>query len=148
MFTGSFLHASGWRDGTKERRYEPRNIYREDGITLPVGRVHMCTKGHEVVNEILACFILFRFYEESHPDSLLSYHITGQLGISIFMKFKQFCLRIKPYGLLLKFIELCGVKDCTFPSLTEWQQSFSSPLPSPHAMSGCFLEDYWKESDL
>jgi hypothetical protein len=53
-------------------------------------------------------------------------------------------LRIKPCGFVLKLIELCGVKGCTFPSLTEWQQSFSSPLPSPHAMSGCFLEDYWK----
>jgi hypothetical protein len=40
MFTGSLLQASGWRDGTKGRHSEPRNIYREDGITLPVGRVH------------------------------------------------------------------------------------------------------------
>ena len=43
------LHASGWRDGSKGRRSEPRKIYGEDGVTLLVGRVYTCTKGHEVV---------------------------------------------------------------------------------------------------
>jgi hypothetical protein len=118
-----------------------------------VGRVHTCTKGHEVVgyhpgiiNEISACFILFNLWHITGFTKKVSYHITGQLGISIHeiqtILFENqtlwFC------GQRLKFIELCGVKDCTFPSLTEWQQSFSSPLPSPHAVSGCFLEDYWK----
>ena len=44
----SLLHASGWRDGMKGRRSEPRKIYGEYGVTLLVGRVYTCTKGHEI----------------------------------------------------------------------------------------------------
>lgn len=69
----SLLHASVWRDGTKGRRSEPRKIYGEDGVTLLVGRVYTCTKGHEVVGyhpgiikQIATCFISFNLW-----------HVTG-----------------------------------------------------------------------
>ena len=41
------LHATEWRDGMRGQRSEPRKIYGED--TLLVGRVYVCTRGHEVV---------------------------------------------------------------------------------------------------
>ena len=67
------LHPSTWRDGTKSRRSEPRKVYGEDGVTLLVGRVYTCSKGHEVIGyhpsileKIPACFIPFDLW-----------HITG-----------------------------------------------------------------------
>ena len=41
------LHATEWRDGMRGQRSEPRKIYGCDTVTLLVGRVYVCTRGHD-----------------------------------------------------------------------------------------------------
>lgn len=38
-----------WQYGTESERSEPRKIYGTHGVTLLIGRVYKCSKGHEVV---------------------------------------------------------------------------------------------------
>ena len=40
------LCTTGWRNGAEGERSEPRRI---DGVTLLVGRIYKCSKGHEVL---------------------------------------------------------------------------------------------------
>ena len=151
---GSILHASGWRDGTRGRRSEPRRIYGDTGVTLLVGRVYTCTKGHEVVGyhpgiikKIPACFVPFNLWHVTgftkQVTQLIFSLITSGLsihGIQKILSEKQtswYCSQ------RLKFVKFCGEKECSFPSLNEWQHHFLSTLPSLHAVSGCFLEDFW-----
>lgn len=150
---GSILHASGWRDGTRGRRSEPRRIYGENGVTLLVGRVYTCTKGHEVagyhpgiINKIATCFVPFNLWHVTgftkQVTQLIFSLITSGLsihGIQKILSEKQtswYCNQ------RLKFAILCGKKD-RFTSLSEWQRHFFSTLPSLHAVSGCFLEEFW-----
>lgn len=156
---GTLLHASGWRDGSKGRRSEPRKIYGEDGIVLLVGRVYTCTKGHEVVGyhpsilrNIPTCFIPFNLWHitgfTKQVTQLIASLITSGLsihGISKIIFQKQafwYCNQRS------KFVEFCKESTGNFPSLTEWQPKISSALPTPHAVSGCFLEDFWEKESL
>lgn len=150
----SLLHASVWRDGTKGRRSEPRKMYGEDGVTLLVGRVYTCTKGHEVVGyhpgiikQIATCFISFNLWHVTGFTKQITRTIFSLLTSGLSIRGIQSILSEKQTSWYcsqrLKFIELCRGREGTFPSFTEWQQMFSSPLPSLHAMSGCFLQDFW-----
>ena len=149
---GTALHASGWRD--EGRRSEPRRIYGDDCVTLLVGRVYTCTKGHKIVGyhpdiirSIPACFLPFSLWHKTgftkHLTQLITSLITSGTsiyGIADILFQKQaiwYCDQKK------KFLELCGGESRRFPSLEEWQKCFTSSLPSQHAATGCFLQDFW-----
>ena len=43
------LAAVRWQCGADSERSEPRKIYGIDGVTVLIGRVYKCSRGHEVV---------------------------------------------------------------------------------------------------
>lgn len=153
------LHARGWRDGMGGTRSEPRKVYGVNGVTLLVGRVYACSKGHEVVGyhpgilkAIPACFIPFKLW-----------HITGftieqiqfiasliSFGVSIHKVRDILLERIGRWYHLqkLKFNEVNGGSVHPFPSKEQWSQCFSSLLPSQHAISSSFLADFWSKEDV
>ena len=153
------LHPSTWRDGTKSRRSEPRKVYGEDGVTLLVGRVYTCSKGHEVIGyhpsileKIPACFIPFDLWHITGFTRKASLSIISLItsgisihGISEILFQKQtawYCCQRN------KYLELCGRNASSFPSLSTWQQCFPSSLPSQHVVAGCFLDNFWTKEAI
>ena len=165
--TNSSLHTVGWRDGTRGQRSEPRKIYGAEGVTLLVGRVYSCSSGHEVVGyhpellmQIPTCFVHFKLWHITGFTKELTGLIVALVtaGVSIHgirdvlyqrQLSTYYSLRVKFQALKKSVVsaqELQG-EIPEFPSFTEWSSNFSSHLPSQHAISGCYLADFWtKES--
>ena len=51
------------------------------------------------------------------------------------------------YHQKLKFQTLSG-NISSFPSIEKWQHIFSSSIPSQHAISGCFLAEFWLKEEV
>lgn len=158
-WVNSTLCPSGWRDGKRGPRSEPRKLYGFKCIVLLVGRVYKCCKGHEVLGynpailrEIPVCFIPFRLW-----------HITGftvecaelifvlmSAGMSIH-GIRDILLKHQAswfYTQKLKYKQIVNSDDkVNFPSLEHWRCQFSSCAPSVHSISGCFLESFWRKED-
>lgn len=153
------LSANGWRDAMHGERSEPRKVYGSDGITLLVGRVYKCSHGHEVVGyhpglleQIPACFIPFRLWHITGFTTEFIELLVGLMttGISIhgirnFWYKKQVSQYYNRKILFARALHSCKESCDTFPSIDEWKCFFSAFIPSPHALSGCFLADFWSK---
>ena len=151
------LSATGWRNGGHGARSEPRKIYGSDGVCLLVGRVYRCSMGHEVVGyhpgileQIPTCFIPFKLWHiTGFTMELIDFTvalITAGMsvgGVRALLHRKQMSLY---YNRLRQFEQVAAsVKEDLgmFPTLDIWRSCFSSSLPSMHALSSCFLADFW-----
>ena len=152
------LHPTGWCNGVQGDRSQPRKIYGADGITLLVGRVYKCSKGHEVMSYhpsllqyIPNCFIPFRLWHKTgftsdFIDSVVALVAAG-MSLSAIRDFyykKQLSLYYNRKAMFDQLDTMFTSKQ-SFPSIDTWKTSFSSFVPSIHAISGCFLADFWKK---
>lgn len=128
-----------------------------DGITLLVGRVYGCSLGHEVVGyhpgivaQIPICFVPFQlWYITGFTVEFISMTVALiTAGMSIgdirnHLHKTQVALyynRQQQYKVITSSdSDVHGV----FPNLDTWKNCFASFLPSAHALSGCFLADFW-----
>lgn len=149
------LLPTGWCNGAQGDRSEPRKVYGTDGVTLLVGRVYKCLKGHEInsyhpsiLQQFPKCLIPFRLWHKTgfttdFIDWVVALITAGMSlnGIRDFYFKKQISLY---YNRKIKHAHLMSNGSAvTFPSLDTWKQSFNSFVPSVHAISGCFLADFW-----
>ena len=140
--------------GTHGERSEP--IHGCDGVTLLVGYVYECDK-HEVlayhpdiIKQIAGSFIPFKLW-----------HITGftvesielvvalmSAGMSVnYVKTVIEQKQLSFYTQKMKFMHIISASNhelttSSFPTAPAWQQHFSAPLPSNHALSSCFLAEF------
>ena len=160
---GVSLCATGWRNGAEGERSEPRKVYGIDGVTLLVGRVYKCSKGHEVLGyspEILRkipdYFIPFQLWHitgftRGFIEMTVSL-ITAGLSISGIRTFFQKRQNTWYYSQMQLYKGMLSSDDQaayeSFPSLSTWKNCFSTFIPSTHALSGCFLADFWSEDSV
>jgi hypothetical protein len=155
------LHASGWRNAIESARSEPRKIYGSEGICLLIGRVYRCHNSHEVIGyhagllqQIPTVFIPFKLWHKTgftmeFIDFVASLITTG-LSISEIRNFlhkrhvSHYYSCNSQFNTALTFLK----KDATFPSMETWEECFPNVLPSVHALSGCFLADFWTKDCL
>lgn len=152
------LHASGWRNALDGVRSEPRKIYGSEGICLVIGRVYRCHNSHEVVGyhpglleQISTNFIPFRLWHKTgftteFVDLIVALITTG-LSISEIRNFVYKRHVSHYHGRNSQFNKaLISLKrNSSFPSLDAWEGCFPNVLPSIHALSGCFLADFWNK---
>ena len=168
------LRAVGWRNGGQGDRSEPRKVYGTSGVTLLVGRVYKCMNGHEVVgyhpgvlDQLPDCFIPFQLWHitgfTTDFMNLITSLITAGMSINgirtflykqyvsfYFSKVEQFQEMIKLHSGDSRSNSGPGAESGqeTFPTLSSWKKCFSSFLPSIHAISGCFLADFWTKQKI
>ena len=152
------LCASGWRDASQGERSEPRKVYGSDGITLLIGRVYRCCEGHEVVayhpgvlDQIPISFVPFRLWHitgftTEFIDLIVALVTTGISlnGIHNFL-YKKYSAHY--YSRHSQYV-VATLNGDQFPSLDIWKSCFSALLPSVHALSGCFLADFWSKDNI
>ena len=150
------LKAVGWRDGSSGPRSEPRKTYGANGVTLLVGRVYRCSKGHEVlgyhpqiVRRIEACFVPFRLWHitgfTSEFTALIVALVTAGISIHGIRDVLNQRLISTYYSQKSKFEVLlkCSSVRVQFPSYIDWSHCVATHIPLQHAISGCFLADFW-----
>ena len=156
------LHARAWRDGTHGERSEPRKIHGCDGVTLLVGRVYECDNKHEVlayhpdiIKQIPGPFIPFKLWHITgftvECIELVVALISGGMSVNYVktvIEQKQLSFF---YTQKRKFMHISASNHeltTSFPTAPAWQQHFSAPLPSNHALSSCFLAEFWSKESL
>ena len=153
------LHPTGWRNCAQGERSDPRKIYGTDGVTILVGRVYKCLTGHEIVGyhpgilqQIPNCFIPFRLWHKTgftteFIDLIVSL-ITAGMSVSGVRNFYQKKQLSQYYHRKVQFDQFLNPRASTFPSLDNWKRNFPSFVPSIHAISGCFLADFWAKDTI
>lgn len=148
------LYSAGWHTGTQGERSEPRKIYGADGITLLVGRIYKCTsRGHEVIGYhpfilqcIPQCFIPFQLWHRTGFTTdfikLVAILVSAGMNLSGIRGFYQRKLLSMFYCRKTQFSQVTG-ESSLFPSPDVWKGFFPNFAPSIHALSGCFLTEFW-----
>ena len=154
------LWATGWRNGGHGERSEPRKIYGSDGVCLLVGRVYGCMNGHEVVGyhpgileQIPTCFIPFKLWHiTGFTMEMIDFTVAlitagmSVSGVRTMLYRKRMSLyynRMQQFEEVVTSLKEVFSSHETFPTLDTWKGCFSTLLPSVHALSSCFLADFW-----
>lgn len=151
------LYPVGWRSGTQGERSEPRKIYGTDGITLLVGRVYKCTlRRHEIVGyhpyiiqQVPQRFIPFMLWHKTGFTTdfieLVAILVAAGMNLSTIRDFYQKRVQSLYYCRKMQFDQISARRSDSspFPSPAIWKRSLPIFIPSVHALSGCFLVDFW-----
>lgn len=146
------LYSVGWHNAQCERS-EPRKIYGACGVTLLIGRVYKCLNGHEVIGyhpgilqHIPQCFIPFLLWHRTGFTcefiKLVAALIAAGMSLSGIRNFYHKNLLSLYYSRKMQFDQISS-SNGLFPALNAWKSSFPSFVPSIHALSGCFLANFW-----
>lgn len=151
------LCPTGWRSGVQGSRSEPRKLYGADGITLLITRIYKCARGHEVVGyhpgilkHIPQCLIPFLLWHKTgftcELIKLVSALITAGMNISGIRDFYHRKQLSMYYSRKAQFDHI-STSGSPFPPIKVWKESFPNFLPSIHALSGCFLVEFWSKEE-
>ena len=157
------LHARAWRDGTCGERSEPRKIHGCDGVTLLVGRLYECDNKHEVlayhpdiIKQIPESFIPFKLWHITGFTVECIELVVALMSAGMSVNYVKTVIEQKQllffYTQKMKFMHIISASNSeltiSFPTAPAWQQHFSAPLPSNHALSSCFLAEFWSKESV